>query len=100
VNQVVEKATMTVEEAALYLGISRSTCYEAIRRGDLKVVRLGGRILVPRSALGRLLGEEEPEKSGPPGPDPVEIERGIVKRQIAGLEARLQELDRVQLIGS
>jgi len=98
-NQVMEKATLTVEEAATYLGISRSTCYEAIRRGDLKVVRLGGRILVPRSVVRRLLGEEEADPR-PPGPDPVQIERAIVKGQIAGLEARLQELDRVQAIQS
>ena len=48
-------ATMTVEEAGHLLGIGRGLAYEAARRGELPVIRLGRRLLVPRAALLRLL---------------------------------------------
>ena len=51
--------TMTVEEAAAALGISRAFAYEAITRNEIPHVRIGRRILVPRSALERMLGASE-----------------------------------------
>lgn len=51
-------ATMTVEEAAKYLGIGRRQAYEAINRGELPSLRLGRRILVPRARLEALLTGE------------------------------------------
>jgi excisionase family DNA binding protein len=51
----IERQTLTVEEAAQILGISRSSAYEAVRRGELPVVRIGRRYVVPRVALERLL---------------------------------------------
>ena len=41
---------MTVEEAGRVLGVSRSTVWRLIRRGDLPSVRRGGRRLVPATA--------------------------------------------------
>lgn len=53
-------AVMTVEEAAVMLRISRGSAYDAVRCGDIPSVRIGKRILVPRSKLLRLLdGESE-----------------------------------------
>jgi excisionase family DNA binding protein len=49
--------TVTVDEAARQLGISRGLAYEAVRRGELPSVRLGRRILIPRVALSALLAE-------------------------------------------
>lgn len=37
------------------LGLSRGTVYAAAKRGDLPTIKVGGRILVPRAALDRLL---------------------------------------------
>jgi excisionase family DNA binding protein len=54
-KQALTRETYTVEEAAAILGISRATAY---RPGVLPVVRIGGRLLVPRRALRRLLGED------------------------------------------
>ena len=56
-----EPLTMRVEEAAVLLGISRGSAYELARRGLLPgAIRLGGRIVVSRSALEKALaGEHE-----------------------------------------
>ena len=42
---------VTVDEAGLALGVSRSTVWRLIQRGDLPSVRRGGRRLVPSTAL-------------------------------------------------
>lgn len=46
---------LTVEEAALCLGIGRKQAYEAIARGDIPSLRLGRRILVPTRSFHRWL---------------------------------------------
>lgn len=53
-----EQRTYSVMEAARILGISRNSAYEGVRRGEIPVIRVGGRILVPAAALNRLLGIE------------------------------------------
>jgi excisionase family DNA binding protein len=52
-----ERLTMTVEEAAAALGISQAFAYEAVTRNEIPHVRIGRRILIPRAALERLLGD-------------------------------------------
>ncbi len=49
------RLTLTVEEAAQLLGISRASAYEAIRRREIPSLRIGKRILIPRSQLERLI---------------------------------------------
>mgnify|MGYP001117034482 CR=1 FL=1 len=51
------RLTLTVEEAAHLLGISRGLAYELARCGKLPVVRLGRRLLVPKAALNKMLQE-------------------------------------------
>lgn len=51
----VEPLTVTVSEAAVALGISRTTAYECVRTGELRAVRLGRRLVVPRDAITELL---------------------------------------------
>ena len=51
-----DRATMTVEEAARVLGIARNTAYQAARTGDIPAVRIGRRVIVPRAALETMLG--------------------------------------------
>lgn len=46
-----ERLTLSVEEAAAVLGISRALAYELVARGELPCLRLGRRIVVPRRAL-------------------------------------------------
>jgi len=57
-----ERQTLTVEEAARVLGVGRGKAYEAARRGEIPTIRLGRRVLVPRSALRRLL-DVSPEEN-------------------------------------
>ena len=55
-----ERRTMRVEEAAVALGIGRTTAYLAIRRGELPCLRIGRRLVVPRAAIDRLLAGADP----------------------------------------
>ena len=58
-----DRLTLTVEEAARLLGISRALGYELVARGQLPSVRLGRRIVVPRRALDALLDAASPESA-------------------------------------
>lgn len=51
----VERVTITVEEAAAMLGISRTSGYEYVRTGELPAIRIGRRLLVPVRAINELL---------------------------------------------
>ena len=50
------KLTLTVTEAAALLGISRTTAYECVHRGEIASLTLGRRILITRAQLEQLLG--------------------------------------------
>lgn len=52
-----DRLTITVEEAAARLGISRTLAYELVRRGEIPSLRLGRRRLVPVHALDLMLRE-------------------------------------------
>ncbi len=54
---LMDRQTVTVEEAAKALGCSRTAAYDLIRRGEFPVVtiKLGRRIVVPAKPLQRLL---------------------------------------------
>ncbi|MFI5041707.1 MAG: helix-turn-helix domain-containing protein [Acidimicrobiales bacterium] len=51
------RLTLTVEEAAAVVGISRTLAYELVARGELPHLRLGRRIVIPRSALEALVSQ-------------------------------------------
>jgi excisionase family DNA binding protein len=64
---------MTVEEAAVVLGIARSTAYELVRAGDIESIRLRRRIVIPVAHLAERLGVSAAEvwsvlRPSPPGP--------------------------------
>jgi excisionase family DNA binding protein len=46
-----DRLVYTVSEAGELLGISRAFAYELIARGELPVIKLGRRRLVPKQAL-------------------------------------------------
>ncbi|HLJ08160.1 MAG TPA: single-stranded DNA-binding protein [Acidimicrobiia bacterium] len=49
----------SIPEAAALLGISRSQAYSYARTGELRTVRFGGHIGVPRNALGEMLDKND-----------------------------------------
>ncbi len=48
--------TLRVPEVAAILGVSRDTAYQAVKFGDLPVIRLRGALRVPTAALLAMLG--------------------------------------------
>jgi excisionase family DNA binding protein len=60
---VVERLTVTVTQAAVMLGISRTSAYERVRRGEIPAVRLGRRLLVPKARLLAMLDRDWPGSS-------------------------------------
>jgi excisionase family DNA binding protein len=57
-QKAAERRTVDVPEAGRILGLSRNAAYEAVQRGEIPVVKIGRRLLVPKAALDRLLGGE------------------------------------------
>jgi excisionase family DNA binding protein len=56
-----QKVTITVPEAAELLGLGRNSGYRAAANGQIPVLAVGHRLLVPTAKLRRMLGElEEP----------------------------------------
>lgn len=47
---------LTIAQATRFSGLSRSTLYEAMDRGELPFVKIGRRRLLPRLSLVRWLG--------------------------------------------
>jgi excisionase family DNA binding protein len=50
-----KKLTVTIEEAAIALGIGRNSAYAAAHTGEIPTIRVGKRFLVPLAALESML---------------------------------------------
>lgn len=91
--EVKESATMTVEECARYIGVSRESAYKAVHDGTLPVLRIGQRFLIPRAALDRLLAGEtvtsEPASAESLPPSLTCAKCGRECKTKAGLEAHI-----------
>ena len=55
-----ERLTLTVEQAAAALGISRGTAYEHVRTGRIPSIRIGRRLLVSAEGLRRFVAAGDP----------------------------------------
>lgn len=53
-----QRRAYSVPEVARMLGVGDTAVRNAIARGELRVVRVGGRVFVPLTAIARLLGDE------------------------------------------
>lgn len=53
-----EELTISVEETAALLGLSRNGAYNAIREGSIPSIRIGRCIRVPTASLRKMLGLE------------------------------------------
>jgi excisionase family DNA binding protein len=76
-------AFLTVPEAAAFLRLGRSACYEAVARGEIPSVRLGAKLRVPRGALLQLAREQAVSNAGEPATDQREPESGGTGRPAA-----------------
>lgn len=56
-NSNIKRIAVSPAEAALMLGISRSKVYELMEAGQLRNIKLGGRRLIPVSAINQLFTE-------------------------------------------
>lgn len=57
IEQLRSVPTFSVDQAAQALGVSRAYAYLLVQRGELPVIRLGGkRVRVPTAALRQMLG--------------------------------------------
>ena len=55
------RMTMTVGEAAVFLGVSKNSAWAAVRRGEIVSFRVGRRVLIPVRRLEEML---EPKSEG------------------------------------
>ena len=49
-----ERLTYTVNEVAELLGISRTSAYECVRRGEIPAIELGRRLVIARATVDRI----------------------------------------------
>ena len=54
-EKLMDRLTFTVTEVAELLGISRTSAYECVRRGEIPSLTLGRRVVISRVALDALL---------------------------------------------
>ena len=52
-----EKQTLSVTETAKILGIGRNLCYARIKTGEIPVIKIGRRYVIPQKAMQKLLSE-------------------------------------------
>lgn len=59
-QELLGRPVLNVPDAAKVLGLGLATTYRMVRRGELRVTRVGNRILVPTSAINELLNPNAP----------------------------------------
>lgn len=57
-NTPQQRAGYSAIEFAALTSLSKSAVYTAVARGDIRAVRIGGRLVIPASEVDRLLGHE------------------------------------------
>lgn len=50
-----EKRTYSVGEFARIVGLGKNAAYSAVHRKEIQSIRIGGRFLIPKAVLDRLL---------------------------------------------
>ena len=68
-----ERQTVSIKEAAQQFGLHYEAVYRAVRKGEIPAIRIGGRILIPKAVMVRLLAD----------PGPLERQRLQERRQDA-----------------
>ncbi len=58
IQKMLSRPTISVDAAAKLLGTGRNATYDAVHRGEIATMRVGGRILVLTAPLRKALGIE------------------------------------------
>jgi len=58
-----DQLVVSVEEAGRLLSLSRATAFQRVNDGSIPSIRIGKRILVPKSRLLALVNGQQPAKS-------------------------------------
>jgi excisionase family DNA binding protein len=67
ISMTKQPLTMTIDAAAQKLGVCRNTAYSAAKAGEIPVVKIGRRMLVPIAAFERMLGQADQPKPASEG---------------------------------
>jgi excisionase family DNA binding protein len=54
-----DRPTLTLDETAAILGISRDSAYKGAACGDIPTIRIGRRLLVPTATIRRMLALDD-----------------------------------------
>ncbi len=54
-DMAAERLTLTIDEAARALGIGRNSAFAAAHRGEIPIIKVGRRLLVPKVAFEKML---------------------------------------------
>ena len=54
-----DRYAFPINDACLALGIKRTSLYDLAKKGQLKLIKIAGRTLVPRSEIERLTKERD-----------------------------------------
>ena len=75
IERIKDKPFLTITETAIYLGVTRPTVYSYIKRGELKVTRLGFKYLLKKEDIDELFNNptefHTPTKEKAPKPAAV-----------------------------
>jgi excisionase family DNA binding protein len=55
VPEPITRRTFTIPEAAVIVGVGKSTMYEHVKNGDVPCVRLGRRVVIPAHVIESML---------------------------------------------
>ena len=52
-----ERLLLRIDEVAALIGVSRTTAYALVNKGDIPSVRIGGLLRIPNDALRKMIEE-------------------------------------------
>jgi excisionase family DNA binding protein len=55
----IERQTYDVPVTAKILGVGRNAVYDAVKRGDVRAIQIGKRLVIPKSEIDRLLNPSQ-----------------------------------------
>ena len=82
-----DRLTYSVPEVANILNIGRSSAYRAARLGQIKTMKLSGRMVVTRTAVMALLGLVDAEHQHPDPPAAITTSRPKQAHNLPPLDA-------------